>query len=243
MTGSNVTSIVSVMREEAGRRAAQLQERQPGEAVLPTLPPLRPLLPAGGLARGSVVAVDQYGMLCLALIAGASAAGAWCAVAGIPEFGVVAAAEAGIEPDRLLLVPDPGRRWPQVVATLLEGCEIVIVRPEAAPPAPVRRRVEAVLRRHAGVILAVGEWAGAPLRLKVTRQNWAGLGDGHGRLQACQADVIAQGRGAAGRPRRQRLWLPAPDGAVAAAGPGEPLSAWPAISKRASPAMSWPRSC
>jgi hypothetical protein len=76
--------------------------------VLPVLPPLRTLLPAGGLVKGQVVSVGRYGMLCLALMAGASAAGAWCAVAGVPEFGVAAAAAAGVEPDRLLLVPGPG---------------------------------------------------------------------------------------------------------------------------------------
>jgi hypothetical protein len=42
-----------------------------GDAVLPVLPALAELLPAGGLARGSVVAVDRSGLLCLALVAGA----------------------------------------------------------------------------------------------------------------------------------------------------------------------------
>jgi hypothetical protein len=56
------------------------------------LPALRELLPRGRLARGSVVAVAEFGLLCLALAAAASAAGAWCAIAGLPEAGVLAAA-------------------------------------------------------------------------------------------------------------------------------------------------------
>src|SRR4029079_13633110 len=42
---------------------------------LPVLPALRGLLPRGGLARGSVVAVAEFGLLCLALAAAASAGG------------------------------------------------------------------------------------------------------------------------------------------------------------------------
>ena len=50
------------------------------------LPALGELLP-GGLARGSVVAAGRWSLLCLALAAGASLAGAWCAVAGVPQLG------------------------------------------------------------------------------------------------------------------------------------------------------------
>jgi len=52
----------------------------PGHGALPVLPALGGLLP-GGLARGSVVAAGRWSLLCLALAAGASLAGAWCAVA------------------------------------------------------------------------------------------------------------------------------------------------------------------
>ena len=198
--------------------------------MLPVLPALGPLFPAGGLVKGAVTAVGGYGLLCGALMAGASGAGAWCAVAGIPEFGVAAAAAAGVEPDRLLLVPDPGESWPQVAASLLEGCEVVVVRPLEQPPGRVRQRLEAVLRRSAGVLLVIGAWDGAPLRLQVTRQHWTGLGCGHGQLRACRAEVVADGRSAAARPRRQWLWLPAPDGTIAAAGPDgiAPAAAAPA---------------
>jgi hypothetical protein len=185
------------------------------------------LLPAGGLVKGTVTAIGGYGMLCLALMAGASAEGAWCAVAGIPEFGVAAAAAAGVEPDRLLLVPDPGERWMQVAAALLDGCEVVVIRPPAQPASRARRQLEAGLRRAAGVLLVPGAWDGAAVRLRVTRQSWAGLGDGHGRLRACRAEVVAEGRAAAARPRRQWLWLPAPDGTIAAAGLGESLPGLP----------------
>ena len=209
------------MREYDVRAAGQLQERQPGEGVLPVLPALRTLFPAGGLAPGSVVTIERYGLLCPALMAAASAAGAWCAAAGLPEFGVLAAAETGVEPARLLLVPDLGDKWLQVVATLLEGCDVVIVRPPVRLSGQARQRLEAALRRCAGVMLVAGEWDHAAVRLRVARQHWTGLGDGHGRLRACRAEVVADGRGAAGRPRSQWLWLPAPDGTVTAAEPDQ----------------------
>jgi hypothetical protein len=198
----------------------------PGAGVLPVLPALRELLPAAGLQRGTVVAAGEWSLLCLALAAAASAAGAWCAVAGLPELGVAAAADAGLDPGRMLLVPEPGAGWPQVVASLLDGCELVLLRPPARPSAQVRRRIEATVRRFGGVLLVAGDWDGAQARLFVARQEWTGIGSGHGRLRARRAQVVAAGRGAAARPRVQWLWLPGPDGSVTLA---DEISAQPAF--------------
>jgi hypothetical protein len=206
------------------------------------LPALRELLPRG-LARGTVVAVAEFGLLCLALAAAASADGAWCGIAGLPEAGVLAAAGLGLDAGRILLVPDPGPAWPQVTASLLDGCELVLLRlprPTGGPaggiaggPAggiagdrasgitggPARRRLEATLRRGRGVLLVAGDWPGAQLRLRVVTQRWTGLGDGHGRLRACCAEVTANGRGEAAMARTRWLWLPGEDGGVALADP------------------------
>jgi hypothetical protein len=196
--------------------------------VLPVLPALRELLPRGGLARGSVVTVAEFGLLALALAAGASADGAWCGIAGLPEVGALAAAGLGLDPERTLLVPDPGQAWAQVVASLLDGCELVLLRLPArahraygAHEAQVRRRLEATLRRARGVLLVIGDWPGAQVRLRVLTQGWTGLGDGHGRLRACCAQVAADGRGEATAARTHWLWLPAEDGRVAAADPAD----------------------
>ena len=188
---------------------------------LPVLPALRELLPRGGLARGSVLAVAEFGLLCLALVAGASADGAWCAIAGLPEAGVLAAAGLGLDAERILLVPDPGLAWPQVVASLLDGCELVLLRPPAPVSAQVRQRLEATLRRGRGVLLVAGDWPGAQVRLRVAAQRWTGLGDGYGRLRACCAEVMADGRGEAAMTRTRWLWLPAEDGSVTVANPAD----------------------
>jgi hypothetical protein len=189
--------------------------RQP--SVLPVLPALRDLLPAGGLPHGAVVTTGNWSLLSLALVAGASAAGAWCAVAGLPQLGVAAAADAGLDPDRMLLVADPGPGWPQVVASLLDGCELVLLRPPDPPSAPMRRRIEATVRRAGGVLVVAGDWDGAQIRLLITRQEWTGIGPGHGRLRSRRAQVEVDGRGAAARVRARWLWLPGPDGSVAVA--------------------------
>ena len=191
----------------------------PAPPALPVLSALCGLLPRGGLARGSVVAVAEFGLLCLALLAAASADGAWCGIAGIPEAGMLAAAGLGLDAERTLLVPEPGPAWPQVVASLLDGCELVLLRPPVRAPVQVRQRLGATLRRGRGVLLVAGDWPGAQVRLRVVTQRWTGLGDGHGRLRACYAEVAADGRGEAVVARTCWLWLPAEDGGVALADP------------------------
>lgn len=193
---------------------------------LPVVQGLRELLPGGALARGSVVQTPDFGLLSLALVAGASAAGGWLGLAGLPELGVLAAADLGVDTERTLLVPRLAANWPQVVSSLLDGCEIVLLRTPEPPRADQRRRFEAGLRHTGGVLVVVGGWPGAQLRLEVTQREWSGLGEGHGRLRACRAEVVVSGRGAAARTRSGWLWLPGEDGGVAAA---EPLAAGPAL--------------
>jgi hypothetical protein len=233
----------------SGQPGASATLRAPGPRVvppsgagalpgLPVLPALRELLPRGALARGSVVAAAEFGLLCLALAAGASADGAWCGIAGIPEAGVLAATGLGLDVERTLLVPDPGPAWPQVVASLLDGCELVLVRPPGGVPAQVRQRLEATLRRGRGVLLVAGDWPGAQVRLRVVSQRWTGLGDGHGRLRACCAEVVVDGRGEAAMTRTRWLWLPAEDGRVAVVDPVDIPLGRPAASKVASSAAA-----
>ena len=115
------------------------------------------------------------------------------------------------------MIADPGTGWPQVVASLLDGCELVLLRPPDRPPAQVRRRIEATVRRFGGVLAVAGEWDGAQARLSIAQHEWTGIGTGHGRLRARRVQVVADGRGGAAQPRSQWLWLPGPDGSVTAA--------------------------
>lgn len=196
-----------------------------GERLLPVLPALAPLLPGGGLRRGTTVAVAGGAgatSLTLALVAGASAAGSWCAAVGCPSLGLVAAAELGVALERFPLVsaPPPGE-WATVVAALLDALDVVVAwTPRGARPGEVRR-LRARARERGAVLVLAGAGAaavdGVETRLSVDRSAWSGLGRGCGHLAARVVDVRASGRGAAARPRRARLWLPGPDGEVATA--------------------------
>jgi hypothetical protein len=152
---------------------------------LPVLPALRGLLP--GLRRGQVVSVDEVGALATALVAGASENGAWCAVVGLPECGVLAAARSGVSLDRLMLVDEPGERWAEVVAILLGAVEVVMLRPPARLSVTEVRRLSAFARRHGAVLVVAGvPWEGAQVRLRVASSVRTGLGDGHGHLRGRQ---------------------------------------------------------
>jgi hypothetical protein len=186
------------------------------ERLLPVVPALEPLLPGRGLRRGTTVAVASSAALALALVAGASAAGSWVAAVGLPDLGIVAAAETGIALERLALVPSPGARaWPAVVAAFLDAVDVVLVRSPPRLPADQARRLAARARERGAVLVPLGAWSQpADLRLAVTSSAWQGLGQGHGHLLARRVEVSIAGRGAATRERRFLLWLPSPDGTI-----------------------------
>lgn len=210
-----------------------------GEQLLPVLPALSPLLPAGGLRRGSVVTVAGSSSLALALAAGPSAAGSWCAAVGRPALGMVAAAELGVVLERFPSVPAPAAgagpgSWAWVVAALVDAFEVVVAWPPSRTSVragDARRLVVRARERSAVLVVAVAEdgtglvspgWPEAPdVRLKVARREWFGLGEGHGRLRARRVEVVAGGRGSAARERMVPLWLPGLDGEIASAAAAE----------------------
>jgi hypothetical protein len=154
--------------------------------------------------------------LALALVAAASQTGSWCAAVGLPALGLVMAAGLGVSLERLALVPDPGGRWPAMVAALVDAVDIVLIRADDRCCQGEARRLAARARERGAVLVPVGAgWPeGADLRLTVTAGGWQGLGQGHGHLRARPATVAASGRGAAARERRVQLWLPGPTGSV-----------------------------
>ena len=197
-----------------------------GERLLPVLEPLAPLLPAGGLQRGWTVTVSRSTSLALALLAGASAAGSWCAAVGMPSLGLAAAAEVGVVLERFPLVAAPADagEWAWTVTTLLDAVDVVLVRPpepawrerSRSLPEPQARRLAVKARERSSVLLVcTPAWPGADVRLVAGDARWEGVGQGHGRLRARRVEVVAGGRGAAARERRVSLWLPGPDGGVA----------------------------
>jgi hypothetical protein len=183
--------------------------------LVPVLPVLHEVVPEGGLRPGSVTVVEGSPTLALALTAGLGER--WCAVVGLPEAHIPAAASMGGDPMRVLLVDDPGRRWADVVAALTDGCALVLTRPPDRPAPQVVRRLTALARRNGCALVVTGPWEGANLRLRVEEGHWFGLGTGTGHLRGRRALVVSSGRGAAGPGRRVWLWLPAPDGTVAPA--------------------------
>ncbi len=163
-------------------------------AFLPLSPALQPLLP-GGLPRGGVVTVTGSTSLLWALAGQASRDGAWVAVVGMPDAGMIAAARQGMDLSRVVLIPHPGTHAPAVLAACVEGMEVVIAGPSLALSEPDRRRLTARARVRAGVIISAGAWTGARLELTATRMRWQGLGAGDGRLRERETTVAVRERG------------------------------------------------
>ncbi len=168
--------------------------------VLAVPPPLAGILPRGGLPRGAVVSLGgRSGATSLLLTLLAAPANAWSALVGMPEIGLLAAAELGVDLDRLVLIPDPGIDVLQILSVLADGVDIIVsVPPKALPPARIRV-LTARLRQSGAVLLVTGQWPGADLVLNARIENWTGIGRGHGRLRDRELIVEVGGRGAAGR--------------------------------------------
>lgn len=186
--------------------------------------PLQSLFPEGGIRKGITVAVGPLlggCSLSLALAGALTAGGGWAAVVGMPSLGLVAATELGVDLRRLALVPDPGGQWPAVVAALVDGFDLILIRPPARVRPTDARRLAARVRERGAVMVVVDTpgWPEAPdIRLSAGSSVWEGLGVGHGLLRARRVEVVAGGRRIGGRERRRWIWLPAPDGGLVAGG-------------------------
>ena len=203
---------------DAPIKAAALGARSPS---LPVLSELHELLP-GGLRRGSTVSVTGSLSLLLALLAEASAEGAWCVLVDLPvgsttRIGAEAARDFGIDLSRLPVVPAAGENWTNVVGALLDAFDIVAARAPARLADGDLRRLAARARSRDSVLLpfvAGSRWPTADLRLTAEPGEWVGIGDGHGRLARRRMRVSVEGRGQAVRSREVTLWLPGGRGGV-----------------------------
>ena len=132
-------------------------------------------------ATGPVAVVDVRGWVC--------PLGAW---------------EAGIAPDRLVVVRCPDREmWPRVLATLLDGLRAVYAEVPAGVPDQVLRRLGALARnRRSALVLRPlrGVLPGglAHLQLEASEVAWEGADAGHGRIIGRRLAVRASGRGTGG---------------------------------------------
>jgi hypothetical protein len=181
-----------------------------GDRLLAVAGPIGELLPAGGVQRGSTVALEGppgSGSTTVALIlaAATTSVGEWAAVVD-PDgtLGARAAAEAGVALERCAIVRRvPPDRWATVVGALLDGVSLVA----AAVPPGLRpgdaRRLTARARERATVLVTLGPWpVEATLRLRTQGRDWPGLVPGAGLLApGGRIDVRVEGKRVRMHPR------------------------------------------
>ncbi|MBX3092649.1 MAG: hypothetical protein KF801_09115 [Cryobacterium sp.] len=202
---------------ELQERIRQLQAAKLDARSIPTHSAIAELLPGGALQEGATYSVDRSLTLIMLLLAAPSAAGAWCGVVGVPEFGVEAAAGFGIDLDRLVLVPHPGEQWLAATAAVADALSVVVVRPPRRASDASISRLSARLRKRGATLLVLdawprdawphGVWPQSDAMLSITESSWAGIGDGHGHLQSREATVTVTSK-THGRPRSARILLP-----------------------------------
>jgi hypothetical protein len=173
---------------------------------------LADVLPSGVLRSGVVYTVENSTSLLMAVLAAATGEGEWAAVVGLPDFGAEAAAGFGLDLERLVLVPSPGKQWLAVTAALVDVLPFVVVRPERAVGSAEASRLSARLRQAGSTLIVAGAWSQGEAALTRTNTTWRGLGTGHGSLAGQDVDVAVTDRG--GRRRVARLHLPDSSGAT-----------------------------
>jgi hypothetical protein len=200
--------------ETAHSRIHELQQRvqrMQGPAISRTLESLPGLSALVQIRTGEAYAVDSPS-LAMALVAGPSQAGEWIAFVGVPDLGLEAAAQFGIDLDRTVVVPRPGELWLSVTAGLLDVATVVVVNPPVPVAAQQAERLKSRLRMKDAALVCWGDWPRSDATLTITESSWVGLGHGHGRLTARRIVVsVRQG----GPVRHVPLWLPDPDQQVA----------------------------
>lgn len=193
---TSAESVVDDLRARIGR-----MQGRPSVLTLATHPALSGLL---ALQPGGSYAVDATSLAFL-LMAGPSADGAWCAIVGSDRVGLEAAAEAGVDLDRTVWVPDAGTDPASVLGALVDAVGVVMVDRLSLPEREAVR-LRSRLHRRQSVLVVVGDWPRVEARLRLRDQRWIGPDAGHGHLVARQATIeVERGGRVAGS---RRVWLP-----------------------------------
>ncbi|WP_216913536.1 hypothetical protein [Nocardia noduli] len=178
---------------------------QPPPEVIEVPGDLGSVLPAGGLARGSVVGCTS-GSLLVGLLAAATQAGEWAAMVGNPRLGLLAFHEMGGDLERLAHIADPGPDPLAVTAILLDGLGVVVLDYPGTVAPSRARAVAARVRSHGAVLIVTTTgWMRPDVQIHTRTAGYTGLGHGRGRLQAVHLDVRVTSRST--RPRTTRLTL------------------------------------
>ncbi|MCI4676907.1 hypothetical protein [Candidatus Mycolicibacterium alkanivorans] len=172
------------------------------ETLLPVPESLADVLPAG-LPRGAVAVASGALSLPVSMAAAVTAGGGHVAVVGLPDFGLLAAAEMGADLSRLAVIPDPGTDPVEVAAVLMDGMDLVVVGLAGRTVTATRARAVVARARQKGctVVVTRGEWQDASIRLDARVRGYemtagrAGVPvPGCGRISRVQLSVRARGR-------------------------------------------------
>ncbi len=208
LSSSRLQTVDTVRQLQA--RIDALQRTRLDTRLMPTHEALADLLPDGGLKEGAAYSVSPSSALVMALLAGPSAAGSWCGVVGMPEFGVEAAESMGIDLDRLVLVPHPGEQWLTVTASIADALGVVVVRPGRAASDGAVAKLASRLRERGSTLLVLGSWPQAEAMIGITESRWSGLGAGSGYLTSREVTLTVTSRRSP-RPVSGRLLMPDPE--------------------------------
>ncbi|MFQ5967173.1 MAG: hypothetical protein ACE5MI_06130 [Acidimicrobiia bacterium] len=113
----------------------------------------------------------------------------------------VAAWEAGIEPERLIVVRcGEGARWAQVVGALIDGVPMVYAEVPEGVSDKELYRLSALARARRTAVLMRPLQGGLPAGVAFTRIHareitWDGIAAGHGQLRARQMTLEVSGKG------------------------------------------------
>lgn len=165
-------------------KISRLESPQIDHPVLPSHPSLEALFPGGGMRRG--VSYELHGgySLLWSLLAAPSQHGHWSALIGLGHLGLQAAADLGVDLDRVVVVKNPGSGWFQIASALADAVCLVVLAPQGTlPPISQRDRLHARLRERGSTLIVHGQWPGHEGRLVVEQCRWEGLDRGAGVLQ------------------------------------------------------------
>jgi hypothetical protein len=191
------------MAAVSGKVGVRWRPAEPVSAVLPAaesllaVPDVLAELLPGGLPKGTVAVLSGARSLPVGMAAAVSAAGGHVAIVGLPEFGLLAAAEMGADLSRLAVIPQPGSDPVEVAAVLMDGMDLVVLGLGGRSVPPTRSRAVVARARQRGCTLLVtgGQWQGASMRMDARVCGYEITGaSGCGRIRKVRVSVRTQGK-------------------------------------------------